>query len=101
LRISDSATIHACSFLGARPDAVCENFIATIQRIHELVDLDGFGEIVEESGLEALRDTRGTALAAERIMMGICAVDGSARRSFMAFDPADAGQVMSIRITSG
>ena len=91
--MSDSATIMLVPFRAARPRMrVLRKFQRHVQRIHELVDLDGLGEIVEESGLEALLDVAGHRIGAERDdrdmrRRRVCAQD------FHRFDPADAGQV--------
>ena len=63
-----------------------------VQRVHELVDLDGLGQVVEESGLEASLDIAGHRVGAQRD-------DRDMRRrrvgaqDFHGLDSADAGQV--------
>ena len=60
--------------------------------MHELVDLEGFGDVVQETGLEGPFDVIRYRIGAERN-------DGDMRRrcisaqDFQRFDPADARQV--------
>src|SRR6185295_28414 len=65
-------------------------FQCGVQRVHELFDLNGFGEIAEKPHLQAHRDVAWHGIGAE-------GNDGDVRRGrvfaedFQGFDAADAG----------
>src|SRR5580700_16110 len=65
LRISAALTTAFAPIRLVRPRLFCE-FQRPIQRIHELIDLDGFGEIAEKSRKQALLDVAGHGIRTER-----------------------------------
>ena len=67
-------------------------FKCHFQSVHELIDLDWFGEIPEEPACRPFSMSRGMALAL-RATTGICAVSGIIAKDFKSLDAADAGKV--------
>ncbi len=83
-----------------RTDRLFRKFQRHVQRVHEFFDLDGLGEIAEESRLQALLDVARHGVGAE-------GDDGDVRggrvfaQDFQGSMPLMPGRLMSIRITSG